>query len=240
MHRILLLLIALGIQTTVNGAWVIWSDNFESGSHSSSIASTLAGQIVDNPFMVGINTTNKVLMISDATNTSPWGEVRFNNGNGGSLLLDTYGAVPGVDKFTFSLDYFIPASTVSVSNDSLTLITRVSLGANSNPFVPVNSSGVNTTTATKGVWSTLTYTVTIPLDYDTSTSGNQTPLYITPLIALSDSPTNGTGDNNPGLWIYYDNIRFSVTPEPQRAILLGLGIGALLLKRRRASHLGEF
>lgn len=219
-HFSIVLLVAglLTGQGRLMGATVLWQNDFQSGLGVLGTNTELLTTVVNDPAGVA---GNMVLRVDDSAKVSEagtqWGELRpLPHG------LAIGDAVAGVDTFTLTVKYYIPVDTTGNATDNLRFYIRWGTDDSYNPGSGRDngaSSSVSIANAAKGSWQTLTYTAVI--------NANATHLF--PIISVTDDASYGGS----GTILYLDDIMFTVTPEPGKAVLLLAGMSTMLLRRRR-------
>ena len=158
--------------------------------------SAVAASLNTDPHPDG--THQGVVALDLISSGNPWGEVRPNNPSNVPLPQE----VQAGDTFTFSVDYFVPAS-IDPSH-RLILLSRWN-GVNAGS--PATSVFLNSVPA--GTWQTLTLSGTIP-----ATDGNGNPItFIHPFISFHDP--NNVGGTGPELYVDNFEYLFFPTVNPQ-------------------------
>jgi hypothetical protein len=204
------------------GATVLWANDFQSDTGNIYINPPILRSLVNDPAGTAGNQVLRIADVGGGTGTdTQWGEVRPSPQHGISIG----GATAGLDTYTFTLNYYVPANSVAAAGDILRLYIRWGTDPVINPSSGASngeSASVNLGTVAKDTWHTLTYTTTI----------NSNATYLFPIISIADLPSFGGS----GTILYLDNVSFTVTPEPGRVLLLMLGLGTLVCRRSRSGR----
>ncbi|MEM9079984.1 MAG: hypothetical protein AAGC74_04760 [Verrucomicrobiota bacterium] len=121
-------------------------------------------------------------------------------------------------NFTFTVDYYIPSSTVMDADDTLYIQLNFNSAANGTTGANLAEGFINTSNATLDAWNTITLTGTVPATDDYAGSGTVGPGNpvdeVTAAILFVDGGFNGTPDMAAGVSLYLDNIYFEAEVDP--------------------------
>ncbi len=224
--RILLSVAALSLSLSTLEAQTLAKWTFETSPPADlANTATISGILAD----VGTGTASGVHASVGADWTTPVG-----NGSANSLSVNEWAVG---DRFQFSLGT-VGYSGIGVTFDQTSSATGprdfgIEYSTDGSTFTAFSSYSVSANAAPNPVWNATTASSLYSYSFDFSaiTALNNAPNVFFRLVNVSTASANGGTVAASGT-SRIDNFTVSVVPEPTSATLLGLGLAALLIRRR--------